>query len=313
MFKGSSTGRHYDVDTHTFTTADGGKLVIGNNQPDLFILSYGSYGAPGIEYLTRRGYKQDGATVVDLTLTTRPISITFHRNPECTRKNYWIARAALIDLFRPNRGNNGAVTYTLREAGGTKRSLTIYPTPGFTFPPTAPTDAGWQIDEPVSFIAYDPVWFDPTQQSCTGTGVAANQLVFPITFPIVFSPDGTTYTCNITYTGNWVSYPTIVLTGPYTSAIVQNVTTGFSFGLVLPIGIGQTRTIVTTPGALSITDQAGADQWGDLSPNSDLVDFNIRPSPMVTGGINQIVVTLVGGTLGVSSGVIRYYNKYVGI
>src|SRR5262245_46132533 len=126
--------KNYDRDTHTFTTFDGQKLVIDNKNQRLFILSYGSYGAPPIQYLTRKGYKQDGDTVVDYTVDVRSVPIVFHRAAECSRKNYWLARTALIDLMRPNRG--GGLTYTLKQAGGVQRSLVIYPTPGFTFPPT---------------------------------------------------------------------------------------------------------------------------------------------------------------------------------
>lgn len=301
-----------DIDVQSFTTFDGEQLILANQEGDsLFAISWGNYGSPPVDFLTRRGYKQDGSTVVDYSLGDRSILITFYQVTACTRQQYWQYRAALIDFFRPNRG--GALTLLVREAGGTKRALKVYAAPGFVFAPSAPDESGFVIQEPITFIAYDPIWFDPTQASCSGSGVAANHLIFPETFPITFSPDGTTYTCNITYVGNWVSYPTIVLTGPYTSATVLNVTTGFSFGLVLPIGPGQTRTIVTTPGALSIVDQSGVDQWGDLSPTSDLVNFNIRPSPMVTGGINQLLITLTGGLLGTSSAVVRYYSRYLGI
>lgn len=268
---------------------------------------------PAIEYQTRRGYKQDGATVIDFQLAERPISITFHRDSEAIRQEYWEARAALIDFFRPNRGNNGAITYTLRQSGGAKRSLVIYPAPGFTFPPTAPDTNSWYIDEPVQFVAYDPVWFDPATAAVNFSGVAASQLVFPITFPIVFSPDGTEYTATITYLGNWVAYPVITITGPYNSAIIENVTTGVSFSLIQTVGLGEQRIITLTQGSQSIVDQTGVNKFSDLSDNSNLVDWNIRPAPMVAGGINQIKMTLTGGILGTSNVSIAYKSRYVGI
>lgn len=303
----------YDFDTHTFVTADGETLILGDGSSPLAILSYGSYGMPAVEYQTRRGYKQDGETVIDFQLGVRPITITFHRHSETSREQYWLARAALIDFFRTNRGNNGAMTYTLRQVGGTKRSLIIYPAPGFTFPPTSPDENSWDIDEPVSFVAYDPVWFDPATAAVNFSGVAASQLVFPITFPIVFSPDGTEYTSTITYLGNWVAYPVITITGPYNSAIIENVTTGVSFSLIQTIGLGEQRIVTLTQGSQSIVDQTGANKFSDLSDNSNLVDWNIRPAPMVTGGINQIKMTLTGGILGTSNVSIAYQSRYAGI
>lgn len=302
-----------DTDVHIFTTDDGEQLIINNTNPPLFIPMYGSFGAPAIEYQTRRGYKQDGATVIDLHLATRPITISFHRSAECTREEYWEVRAALIDLLRPNRGNNGALTYTLRRAGGTKRSLVIYPMPGFTFPPTSPDENSWQIDEPVNFVAFDPVWFDPSTAAVAFSGVAASHLIFPETFPIVFSPDGTEYTATVTYLGNWVSYPVIAITGPYATAVIENVTTGVSFSLIQNVGAGEQRIITLTQGAQSIVDQNGVNKFGDLSDTSNLVDWNLRPAPMVAGGVNQLRMTLTGGVLGTSDVSIAYNSRYMGI
>src|SRR6185295_221077 len=103
-FRTKSAGNRYDEDTHIFTTFDGTRLVIDNRNQRLFVMSYGNFGSPPIQYLVRKGYKQDGDTVVDYTLDVRSVPISFHRSAECTRKNYWTARAALIDLMRPNRG-----------------------------------------------------------------------------------------------------------------------------------------------------------------------------------------------------------------
>lgn len=303
-----------DHDVQSLTTFDGQQITLANQMGDsLFAISWGNYGAPPIEYLTRRGYKQDGSTVVDYTINDRSIIITFYQIAACTREQYWEYRAFLIDYFRPNRG--GALTLTVREAGGNKRSLKIYAAPGFVFAPSAPDESGWLLEEPITFIAYDPIWYDPTTADVVLTGIAASQLVFPITFPIVFSPDGTTYSATITYVGNWNSYPIITLTGPYTSATIRNVSTGVSVVLFIAIGAGEQRIIDFTPGAQSVTDSSGNDKFSDLSPspNSNLVDFNIRPDPEVAGGVNVFDVTLEGGVVGMSTVTIAYSARYFGI
>jgi len=303
-----------EYDVQSLETFDGQKITLANKAGDsLFAISYGNYGAPPVEYLTRRGYKQDGSTVVDYTINDRSIIITFYQKDACTRQQYWAYRAALIDFFRPNRG--GALTLTIRESGGNKRSLKIYAAPGFVFAPSAPDESGWLLEEPITFVAYDPIWYDPTTADVVLSGVAASQLVFPITFPIVFSPDGTTYSTTITYVGNWKSYPIITLTGPYTSASIRNVSTGVSVVLFIAIGAGEQRIIDFTPGAQSVKDSSGNDQFGDLSPspNSNLVDFNIRPDPEVAGGVNVFEITLVGGEIGTSAVTIAYHDRYFGI
>lgn len=303
-----------DRDVQSFTTFDGEVLTLANQIGDgLFAISYGNYGAPPIEYLTRRGYKQDGSTVVDYTINDRTIIVTFYQKEACTRAQYWQYRAALIDFFRPNRG--GALTLTVREAGGNKRALKVYAAPGFVFAPSAPDESGWLIEEPITFIAYDPIWYDPATAAVVLTGVAASQLVFPITFPIVFSPDGTVYSSTITYVGNWNSYPIVTIDGPYSSATIRNVSTGVSVVLFIAIGAGEQRIIDFTPGAQSVTDSSGNDRFSDLSPspNSNLVDFNIRPAPEVAGGVNVFDMTLVGGVIGTSGVTISYNSRYLGI
>lgn len=304
----------YDYDVQSLTTADGEELVLANKQGDkLFAISYGNYGAPPIEYLTRRGYKQDGSTVVDYTVNDRPLMLTLHQVTPATREQYWSYRAALINFFRPNRG--GALTLTMREAGGNKRALKVYAAPGFTFPPSAPDESGWVIEEPINFVAYDPIWYDPDTAAVVLSGEAGEELVFPITFPIVFSPDGTIFEASINYLGNWESYPIITLEGPYSSASIRNVSTGVTVILFVPIGAGDQRTIDFTPGAQRIYDAVGNDQFGDLSPspNSNLVDFNLRPDPEVPGGINEIEITLTNGVLGTSNATIQYNDRYLGI
>ena len=303
-----------DADVQSLETFDGEKLVLANQKGDkLFVISYGNYGMPPVEYLTRRGYKQDGSTVVDYTINDRSIMLTLSQVTPATRKQYWQYRDALIDFFRPNRG--GALTLTVREAGGNKRSLKVYAAPGFVFSPRAPDDSGFIIEEPLTFVAYDPIWYDPTTADVVLSGVAASQLVFPITFPIVFSPDGTVYSTTVNYVGNWNSYPVITIDGPYTSASIRNVSTGISVVLFMAIGAGEQRIIDFTPGAQRVTDGAGNDAFGDLSPspNSNLVDFNIRPAPLVPNGVNEFEVTLVGGLIGTSAVTMAYNNRYIGI
>jgi hypothetical protein len=303
-----------DYDVQSLTTFDGQKIILANKKGDaIYALSYGNYGAAPIDYQTRRGYKQDGSTVVDYTINDRSIIITFYQQLACTREQYWEHRAFFIDFFRPNRG--GALTLTVHEAGGNKRALKIYAAPGFVFAPSAPDESGWLLEEPITFIAYDPIWYDPTTAAVVLSGVAASQLVFPITFPIVFSPDGTVYSSTITYVGNWKSYPIVTIDGPYSSATIRNVSTGVSVVLFIAIGAGEQRIIDFTPGAQSVTDSSGSDKFSDLSPspNSNLVDFNIRPDPEVAGGVNVFEITLVGGVIGSSAVTINFNSRYFGI
>lgn len=302
-----SLGLNSDYDLHILTSFDGRKFYFPDDEQ--VFMSYGNYGMPPIERSTSRGYMQDGATVLDYQLGVRPISVQLVMGGRCTRKKYWQYRAALVDFLRPNRG--GPFTLELRQAGGTRRAITVF-VDGPQFPPQSPDDNHFDVDEALTLTAYDPLWFDPTRVTVSFNGVAASQLVFPITFPISFSPDGLTFTQNITYAGTYVSYPVITITAPYNSVVIENVTTGVRIALNIPVASG-TRIITLTPGQQTVVDGSGVDRFDELSDDSNLVDFNLRPSPEVSGGINQIRGTVTGGVVGTSGVSLSYYTRYIGI
>lgn len=294
-------------DTLQFETADGKLLVLPSS-----IFGYevtpGNFGLPSTNYITRQGYKQHGVTEVDYILGQRDFEIDFWRAPACDRVTYWANRAELVNFFRPNR--NGQITFTVIQPDGSKRALMVRATPGFVF--NAEQNNHWDIRETVSFNAFDPIWFDPALNSLSIVSSISNDLVFPITFPIQFGASGLLFTTSITYTGTWKSYPTLTLTGPYTSATISNLTTGVSIFLTVPILAGESRILDLTPGNQSLVDGNGDDAFGDLGPTSNLVDFNLRPDPEVSGGIQTIQAILYGAS-GAAGFSISYYDKYIGI
>lgn len=298
--------QHSDI--HILEAFDGKGLVVPSE--DYAMISYGDFGAPPVNFITRRGYKQTGDTFLDFTVGRRAITLELNRANCDDRAQYWAFRADLHNLLRQNRG--GLMTYTLLQPGDVKRSLRVYPDPGMTFPPSQGDN--WEIRESVRFVAFDPIWFDPDAADLTLSGIVGADLVFPITFPIAFGPSGVNFSTGlIAYPGTWVSYPTFVLTGPYDWVNIQNVQTQVSIGLSVPVGAGETRTIVLTPGDQSVTDQGGSNRFSDLAPDSNLIGFNIRPAPLVTNGQQEIAVQMQGGVMGQSGATIMYSNRYLAI
>lgn len=269
----------------------------------------GNFGAPPTDFTLRRGYKQDGQTEVEFTLSPRQFDVAFWRAPACDRQTYWANRLALLEFFRPNR--NGPMRFTVIQPDGTKRALTVRADPGPVY--AAQQDNNWNIRETISFTAFDPIWYGPDATALVLTGSNPTDLIFPITFPIKFGASGLLFATSITYVGTWKSYPTIILTGPYTTATITNVTTGISVFMTFPIAAGETRTLDLTPGAQTIVDGSGNDAFDELGPLSNLINFNLRPDPEVSGGVNVINVTLNGGLLGTSHVTFSYRERYFGI
>lgn len=291
-----------------FETADGLTLVM----PDS-VYSYetlpGNFGLPPTNYIVRQGYRQDGSTEIDYTLGEREFDLDFWRAPACDRATYWANRAELVDYFRPNR--NGQLTFKVVQADGTTRALMVRAIPGFTFTAQS-NNNNWNIRESINLRAFNPIWFDPTANSIAVVSSVSNDLVFPITFPIQFGASGLLFTTSITYTGTWKSYPTLTFTGPYTSVVVSNLTTGVSIFLSVAITAGESRILDLTPGSQSLVDGNGDDAFGDLGPTSNLVDFNLRPDPEVVGGIQTIEAVLYNAS-GAAGFTISYFDRYIGI
>lgn len=293
-------------DILSIRTADGNTLVLVNDYVKL--LAYGNLGAPDTQYITRRGYLQDGSTEIDYTLSPRTISAELWRSNACDRQTYWDYRKELHDFLRPNR--NGALTFTLQTPNGNQRSIIVRADPGLTFPSQA-NDNSWNIKEQFDFIAFNPLFFNATQSVVTLSSAVQTQLVFPITFSISFGTSDIYLTTGlITYQGTWETFPIITLTGPYTRAVITNQQTGAMITMSVAILAGESRIIDLTPGSQSITDSSGNNKFSDLGVGANLVGFVIAPDPEVAGGIQEITVQLVNGTNGVSTATISYYERY---
>lgn len=287
-------------------TFDGNELFFTDNNVKL--LAYGNLGASPTNFITRQGYKQNGVTEVDYLLQPRNITVELWRSGECDRQTYWDNRRELHDFLRPNR--NGPLTFTLRTPDGSLRSIVVRADPGMVFP-AQPNNNNWALQEQFDFIAFDPTFFNTAQAELTLTAASQLQLVFPITFPITFgTSDEFLSTGTIAYDGTWKSYPTITLDGPYTRAVITNVTTGVVIFLSVAILTGEQRILNLMPGSQSITDANGVNKFSDLGVGSNLIDFALLPDPEVTDGNQTITIQLVDGVAGTSGATLSYYERY---
>lgn len=296
---------------HMLSTADGKYMAFAPEDKEIQFLVYGNYGAPPTNFITRRGYRQDGETEIYHTLSARRLSVKMHRLPGCTRQKYWENRNDFHEILRPNRG--GPMVLTLRRQGNIKRSIVVRADPGLVLPPISEDEDNWDITEIVEFIAFDPIWYNPSAGAASPSGSIDSELVFPITFPILFGLAQAQFNATITYLGTWVSYPTLTLTGPFTSAIINQLSTGVSIFLIGNVLAGDRRIITLTPGSISIVDALGNNKFSELGPTSNLVDFNLRPDPEVANGLNTLQAVFANATLGQTGFSLSYNERYFAI
>lgn len=285
-----------------------------------FLMSETGLGMPPIEYITQKGPFQHGETYYDYRLQPRTIQIV-HRRNACSRIEWWNNRANILNLLRPNRQTVGDFSLgTLRKVltDGSVRSIDviIQEGPAFRARDNDVWDE-WGIMETLRFIAPDPTFYDPTlnTESWTLNPDTVDQLEFPFTF------DGTDmafrqYVINddhvVTYTGTWMSYPTIEITGPIIEPKITNESTGEVIYLNYDVESGEVVTITLEFGNKSVSSDVRGNIIGTVDSISDLATFHIAPDPEVADGINTLNVT-GGGADGTTEVDIKYYTRYIGI
>lgn len=277
--------------------------------PDRVVLSVEGLGTPPLEYVVDRAPFQHGNTVRNLLLLPRPVQIVVMQN-FCSRQAYWEGRGTLLDEIRPNRvidfANPGKLLYLLPNRVKRQLDVLIDDGPGFQPPQQGWRD--WSFTEVLRFTAHDPAIYDPTLMT-TSVVQSTGELVFPITFPIVFGGLGTTV--DINYEGTWLEYPTIIVTGPVTGPSIENTTTGKLLALATTIPAGMTATFVLR-NQKTVTRSDGTNLLPFLTSDSDLTEFALQPDPIAPDGVNTLQISGSDATDDTSIEV-QYYHRYIGI
>ena len=117
---------------------------------------------------------------------------------------------------------------------------------------------------------------------------------------------------SITYTGTWLTYPSIVITGPAENPAILNTTTGKSLRLEYDVPAGGSAEFDLRFDKKTIVDEAGNSLLGYLR-GSDIGEFAILPDPLVAGGVNELLIGFTGYDPDSTSVVFSYHNRFIGI
>jgi hypothetical protein len=275
------------------------------------VLSHEGFGTPPIDYVADRSPFQHGDTVRSFFLTPRSIQLIVLHN-FCSRAEYWQGREDILDLLRPGFGTDpvqaGKLLYYLPGKKKRQIDVLIESGPGFT-----PQEGWreWSFTEALRFVAHDPTWYDPDAYAETLLYHApALNLIFPITFPIVFDETAGIRTF-VVYKGTWISYPSIDVVGPVTGFNLVNLVTGTNIGLSAPVPDGVTVTF-NLQGIKTVTGTDGQNWLNRVTPDSDLSAFALVPPPFAPEGVNEFSLSGTG-TSPHSRVVVRYNDRYFGI
>lgn len=281
-----------------------------------FLLANGQEGLGHAPYhrIEQRGPYQHGTSVIDYRLDPRTLTF-MHWVNGCDRDEYWDIRSDIINYTRINRqAANSFLPFKLAKVlpDESIRYLDVYPEP-FQF--SALDRSRWNmynVDGAIRFYAGDPTLYNPTATVLTVEILVCDDLIFPFQFPFIFCGGGIAQTDTITYTGTWLAYPTIRITGPAENAIIVNVTTSKRIAFTRTIPDGTTITIDLRYGYKTVTSDNGENWIGYLTTDSDLTGFYLAPDPEAPGGVNVISAS----ALGVANRTrleMEFYTRYVGI
>ncbi len=306
----------HNTELHKITTADGNDYFLNDGSARFVLIpTPGGWGLPPTNYVRQDFYKFDGQIELGFFLETRNFSISI-RNKQCSRADLFTARENILNAMRPNR--NGQLTYTFIRPDGVERAIVAR-----AISPVFPEFEEWDdfaFMEDIDFEAIDPTWFSPTAVVVAGVVVVAAELVFPITFPILFTSADLWGTATINYTGNWYSYPVITATGPFTRLEITNSSTNIRIDFLGALADNDTLTFDFRQSydnngdyvGVRITDSGGNDVSQFLGPNSDLINFRIEPDPIAADGINEIVFDAPGQGANTDFSV-SFNTRFIGI
>lgn len=299
------------AELHQFTTYDGVDYILDGRVQVALVNTAGNMGLPPVNYVTQRTYKQDGVTEQAFFLQPRTMQLMIAANG-CTRTQYFQLRNTLIDLARPNRGGSpGYVTYTFVRSDGSKRSIRgRLTTPSFGMSSNEEWDE-FSFTETLDLECFDPTFFDPSLVSATVSSATASELVFPIDFPIYFDEDSIFQQTIINYTGNWYSYPVITIHGAADTWMIRHQELNLTIQYTNPMATDESMTL-TLGSSPTLIDSLGNDMFGGLSPVSELQEFRIQPTPIVSGGTNTIRF-YADNPDGNTNFTLSYYRRFVGI
>jgi hypothetical protein len=170
-----------------------------------------------------------------------------------------------------------------------------------------PIDVAWSngLAEAIiiSLHATDPRLYGPTFASTVVLANPSAGVKFPVTFPLSFGSGGTS-TVSITNTGNISMNPIITITGPVTTPVIENETSGLLLQFANPAQTGYTLNagdtlVINTDAHTVFYYPSGAtsgesvrswlvfgSSWWNLAPGNNTIQFTSQdastPSPAPT-------------------------------
>ena len=121
------------------------------------LIQRGGFGAPPLEYRTQQSLQGVGERVLDYQVNTRTVTFEIASTENATQADLDAARRRLIEFAKPNQVE--PVRAIITRTDGSSRAIHIRPLDAAAFNPAEAS--GLSFLEPTTWVAHDPIWFDP--------------------------------------------------------------------------------------------------------------------------------------------------------
>lgn len=185
------------------------------------------------------------------------------------------------------------------------------------------TEDSISLTDTIKLVAHDPLWRNPVRQSMSYAVENLHNLVFyespdwtnRAVFPIWFGSSSIMGVSSITYVGTWFTRPMIIIDGPFSGVVIENISSGDKLIMDYDAVAGERVTIDLD--ALTVTNNFSVSLMKYMSTpyagqDSDLITFGLYPDPQVLGGVNTVSITVSNAVLNKSGIQMYWYSKYVG-
>lgn len=267
-----------------WTSADGATLIdLTDEAAGYTVNAAGTAGLRSVAYelVSTRYAGVDGAVVNAVNaLPNQPtLGILVEADGEAA------LRTKIRGLVRAMRPKLGAGTLTVANELGESRSLACYCVDGLAGqedPNSILPGSWWRVA--LKFFAPDPWWTGDPQTVSVGLGGGQN--FFPI-FPLALSPSVVQGQFTIDLSDSDApSFPLWTITGPGSSLVLTNETTGQVISVDAPLLAGQQLVIDTRPGFQSVRLADGTNQMSFVSSDPSLwpliPDVNVVTAALVS-------------------------------
>lgn len=280
------------ADRVTWTSGDGSTVIdFTDDVAGYNLIGDGITGLRSVAYdmstVTYAGMDGDTVTQLRALPNTPTLGLLVQADDEVSFR----AKArGLVHAMRPRV--SGVVTpgtLTASRMDGTSRSLSCYCVAGLE------GDEGSQVMGPgrwwklaLKFHGPDPWWLG--DQQAVDVGLSAGGPFFPI-FPLALAPSSVQGQFVLDLSGSDApAYPIWTITGPGSSIVLTNVTTGASLSLDVSLVLGQSLTIDTRPQVRSVRRNDGVSLMPQVTPGTDPSLWSL------VEGVNTVSATMTGAT-----------------